>query len=282
MSKVDAREDEHDNSAELAAVADELEAEGLDVEELRALQEEIEIIEQPPGFFRRMGRRAMAVAKSQWSNFVGELKESQEALSLISAKLAGERELTPDEQDKIRAQLIDLVRVFPAGVIAAANSALPVPGTGVFTPFILTKLGLMPSRWREAHLLDQLRKQQELLRRTGHGTEASKLGAVRDRIVGAAERRDQAAREANILTHWDANKNGVWDPDEREAYRAEVARIAALVRQHASRKRWFIEHEGTVYGPNRISEIELDQAGALLICFDGTTGWVALTDVLEA
>jgi hypothetical protein len=281
MADEEKSNDEHPSSSEIGDIADQLEAEGLNVDELRALQDEMEVIEKPPGFFRRMGRKALGAAKSQWTHFVGELKESQEAMGLISQKLSGDRDLTPEEEDKVKAQLLDLVRVFPAGVIAAANSALPVPGTSVFTPLILSKLGLMPSRWREAHLLDQLQKQQDLLRRTGHGAEASKLGILRDKIEHDAERRDEIAREANVLTHWDANKNGVWDPEEREAYKKEVKKMSKLVSKHAARKRWFMEHEGEVFGPNRISEIDLDHSGSLLICYDGSTGWVALSDVLE-
>ena len=45
-----------------------------------------------------------------------------------------------------------------AGILAAANSTFPVPGTGLLTPWLLQRLGLMPSRWREAHLLLQLFK----------------------------------------------------------------------------------------------------------------------------
>jgi hypothetical protein len=276
-----AKDDELEAATSLGRIADQLEADGVEVGELRQLQSEMEALEKPPGLFKRMSKKAKNVAKQQWGHLVGELQESKEAMNLIALKMKGERELTAEETDKVRGQLLDLVRVFPAGLIAAANSAFPVPGTGVFTPWILARLGLMPSRWREAHLLSQLQQQQEVLRRTGHAAEASRLGVLRDRLEHEAEQRDAIQREARLLTHWDANNNGVWDPEERAEYAKECEQIRKKVEQHAARKIWFFEHEGSVFGPVRMSELDLSTAGALLVCFEGKTGWVGLSDVLD-
>jgi hypothetical protein len=268
-------------AARLAEIADELEAAGVDVEHLRALGHQVEAIEVPPGLFGKLSHKARQAAAKQWRNFVGELQESREAMALITARLSGERELAPDEVDKIRAQMLDLVRVFPAGLIAAANSAFPVPGTGLFTPWILSRLGLMPSRWREAHVLEELRRQQELLRRTGHAAAATELEQLRENLEHEADQRAIASRDARVLTHWDANANGVWDPEERAAYADEVTKIRAAISKFAARKRWFLEYEGEVFGPTRLSSVDLDVAGSMLVCFDGKTGWVALDDVLD-
>ena len=52
----------HDNVWVLSTIADELEAEGLDVHELRDLTEELSVIEKPPGLFRRVTKRARNLA----------------------------------------------------------------------------------------------------------------------------------------------------------------------------------------------------------------------------
>lgn len=273
---------EHDDAAALRDIANQLEAEGLEVDELRGLSEELDAIEKPPGLLRRMTSRARDVARQQWAHVVGELQESREAVALIGARVRGERELSDEERAKVREQLLDLVRVVPAGLIAAANTALPFPGTSVLTPWLLVRLGLMPSRWREAHLLTQLRQQRELMERTGHPEQAARIGEILEHLEDEADERDKIHRDGALLTHWDKNGNGVWDEDERLAYRHEVDRMRNFVHLHASRKRWFFEHEGEVYGAARLSELEdLDEAAkSLLVCFDGRTGWVALEHVL--
>ncbi|PRQ04542.1 hypothetical protein ENSA5_06660 [Enhygromyxa salina] len=277
----DGADAEHDDTWALGQIADELEAQGLEVDQLRDLTEELAIIERPPGLFRRVTKRARAVAVEQWSHFVGELEESREAMALIRAR--GERELSDEERAKVREQIMDLVRLFPAGLIAAVNTALPVPGTSVFTPWLLVKLGLMPSRWRESHLLDQLRKQKDLLLRTGHAAQAERIGEILLHLETEAEQRELIQRETRLLTHWDENRNGLWDEAELEAYGREVEAVRELVVTHAARKQWFFEHEGEVYGAARLSELDdLEEAAkSLLVCFDGKTGWVALEHVLS-
>jgi hypothetical protein len=274
-------EQEHDGAWVLTQIADELEAEGLEVEELRDLTEELEIIERPPGLFHRVTKRARAVAVEQWSHFVGELQESREAMALL--RVRNERALSDEERAIVREQVLDLVRLFPAGLIAAVNSALPVPGTSVFTPWLLVKLGLMPSRWRESHLLDQLRKHQAMLQRTGHAAQAERIGEILLQLETEADERELIQRETRLLTHWDENRNGLWDESELEAYGREVDKVRAFVVAHAARKRWFFEHEGEVYGAARLSDLDNleEAANSLLICFDGQTGWVALGHVLD-
>ena len=275
--------DELDNAQLLEQIANELEAEGLEVEQLRDLTEELAVNSQPPGLLRRVTQRARDVAAKQWSHFVGELEESREAVTLIRERARGERELSDEEREQIREQMMDLVRLFPAGLIAAVNTALPVPGTSVFTPWLLVKLGLMPSRWRESHLLDQLRKQKDLLMRTGHAAQAERIGEILMQLETEAEQRELIQRETQLLTHWDENRNGLWDESELEAYGREVDKVRELIATHAARKQWFFELEGEVFGAARLSELgDLDAAAkSLLVCFDGKTGWVALEHVLD-
>ena len=280
------KDPERDDAGVLAQIADELEAEGFEVEGLRDLTEELTLIERPPGLLRRVTKRARDVAAKQWSHLVGELEESREAVTLLRARVRGERELTEEERAVVREQMMDLVRLFPASVIAAFNTSLPIPWTSVFTPWLLVKLGLMPSRWREAHLLDQLRKQMETLERTGHAAQAKRIGEILLHMETEAEEREEIKRETRLLTHWDENRNGLWDEDELEAYGREVERVRELMLTQAAHKRWFFELEGEVFGAARLTELgDFDQADqatkSMLVCYDGKTGWVALEHVLE-
>lgn len=270
----------------LSSLADELDATGYDAQVLRELQYELDALERPPGLLTRMSKAARAGAARHWANFVGELGESREALVLISRRMQG-GPLSPEDADKIRAQMVDLVKIFPAGLIAAANSALPVPGTGLFTPWILCRLGLMPSRWREAHLVDQLRRQRARLLADGRVAQAQVLADIEGELELEADERAHIAEGARLLTHWDANRNGAWDPDERVAYRRELERLRCVVRRHAQRKRWFLDADGEIYGALRLSELLEDpdlgdhlHDDELLVCYDGKTGWVALPDLM--
>jgi hypothetical protein len=270
----------------LSILADELDATGYDAHELRGLQDELDALERPPGLLTRMSQAAHHAAARHWRHFVDELGESKEAMGLIVARIQGGR-LSPEDADKIRAQLVDLVKIFPAGLIAAANSAFPLPGTGLFTPWILCRLGLMPSRWREAHLLETLRRQRKRLLAQGRVAQAHVLEELEHEIEREAEMREHVARDTRLLSHWDANGNGTWDPSERLAYRRALERVRVLARRHATKKRWFLEMEGEIYGALRLSELfddgevrsHLDDDD-MLVCYDGKTGWVAMPHLL--
>jgi hypothetical protein len=270
----------------LAEVADRLAAEQYDAREILDLQLELDALDRPPSLFTRMTVAAKQAAANHWRNFVAELGESREAMAIIIARARG-REISPEDADKVRAQMLDLVRVFPAGLIAAANSAFPIPGTGIFTPWILHRLGLMPSRWRESHLLERLRTQRDLLRSAGHAREAQALDELRVRLEQECDLRDRASKDAALLTHWDANRNGRWDPDEIHRYRTELAGLRERAKRFATRRHWFLDMDGEIYGALRLSELVEDpevhdhlEDENLLVCHDGRTGWVALPDLL--
>lgn len=275
-----------DGAQRLHDLADRLEAEGYEVQQLRVLEQEFEALERPPGLWSRMTDSARSSAARHWSALVGELIESKEAMAIIMTRLKG-RNISPEEREKVRAQLVDLMKMFPAGLIAAANSALPVPGTGLFTPWILARLGLMPSRWRETYLLEQLRRERDRLEASGRHQCAVELDVLRQAIEDDASARETIGNSARLLTRWDANDNGVWDPDEREAYRAELQRMRRRAQRFATRKQWYLDVEGEIYGALRLTELLEDEEvrahledEELLVCFDGKTGWIALPHLL--
>lgn len=273
-----------DHSKFLAELADKLEAGGYEhdeAEELRELQDELDALDQPPGLVRKVSDQARFTAKRQWGLFVGELQESKEAMGLIATKVKGERDLTQVERDKVRAQIGDMMKMVPAGLIAAVNTALPVPFTSFFTPWLLLKMGLMPSRWREAHLIDRLRRQRDRLRSTGHLDEASQVESLLEQLEHEADEREEICKSAALLTHWDKNENGIWDDEEKAAYRAELEKLRHLARRSKARKRWFLDHDGEVFGAVRLTEVnETSGTENLLVCYDGKTGWVALTHLM--
>jgi len=266
----------------LEEIAQRLEAEGHDAGHLHELQEELDCLEQPPGFFARMSKKATDTARQQWAHIMGELQESAEAMTLVRRAIASDEKLSGAEADKVKEQMLDLIRVFPASLIAAANAALPVPGTSMVTPWLLNRLGVMPSRWREAHILDQLEQEIARLKSEGLEDEAKALDEIVHDIEAEADARDQVAREAAVLTYWDANKNGLWDEEERNAYQVATSTVAQQVREHSNRKSWFLLHEESVIGPVRLSSLKKQETSPeMLVCWEGKSGWVALQDVLE-
>jgi hypothetical protein len=266
---------------QLQVVTKELARTGYDVRELEAVTRELRSLERPPGLAARMSRRLKDMAAAQWRNLVGELEESREAFALLTSAMKGKK-LTPEERDMIRAQMLDLVRLFPAGLIAAANSAFPIPGTGLLTPWILRKMGLLPSRWREAHVLTELRKEANKLRKAGNLQAAERLLQIEQDVEREAAERERVARDTELLTHWDENRNGQWDPPERKQYEAELARLKDELSTSATRRRWFFSYQGEVFGPLRLGDLEKRGApsASLLCCYDGKSGWVAVSDLL--
>lgn len=87
---------------------------------------------------------------------------------------------------------------------------------------------------------------------------------------------DSRNQMCNLLQIWDDNKNGIWDPEEIEAYNNEVC----LVHQHLEfdkpKRQWYILQDGFVFGPTSLPEsFENTEA---LISFGGQTRWVRLKD----
>ena len=271
------------SSHALDELANELEAQGLadDAQTLREVQDELEGLEKPPGLFRRMTGGIRKTASEQWGHVVGELQESKETWALIRQRMATGEPLSPADSDKVKAQVADCFRVVPAGLLAACNSVFPIPGTGILTPWLLKQLGLLPSRWREAHALNQLEAEHEHLLGLGRADSAERVHGLIDKLEAEIDAREAAEASGALLTHWDANNNGIWDGDEREAYDQAVLDLRVMMSSRHSAKRWFLQLNAHVFGPVRLSELgELEPEGPLLVCFDGKSGWIAYRDLM--
>ena len=265
----------------IESIAEELEQAGHDPGMLHDLQEELDCLETPPGFWSRITKSAREAAARNWAFILGELNESKEAAGILGRVMTASDKVSEEETDKLKSQILDLIRCVPAGILAAVNAALPVPCTSLATPWLLHRLGIMPSHWREAHLLDSLQTEVNRLRSEGCEEQAAALEEIREGIEHDAEERDRVEREARLLTHWDTNRNGVWDDEERAAYGAAVEVLSRRVEREQGRRVWYLLHEGGVFGPVRLSNfLQEERAPDLLVCWEGQSGWVALNDVV--
>ena len=268
-------------SGRIADLVRDLSARGLDVGELASLQEQLDAVEHPPGWFARMRSGFREFADRQWRNVWGELQESADVAAILRRAMSGET-VSAIERDKVRSQILDLLRVAPAGFVALAVEAIPVPGTSAVTPWLLTKLGLMPSRWREAHLLHRLQKESARLRAADFGAEADEVDLLAATITRECDEREELALDAALLSWWDADKDGQWDPEERIAYDAAVGVLRTAVKLHGHTRRWYLCDRKHVFGPLRLSELgESPTGGHLMVRFDVVEGWVSLADVLD-
>lgn len=268
---------------DLRSLIADLRRRGLDAraDAVDELDRAVDALERPPGIVGRVTAAARREAARQWRLALEEWGESREALRLMRERLSGRR-LAPEEAEAVRAQALDLLRTVPAGVLTAASALVPVPGFMLLTPWMLRRLGLLPSRWREEALLARLRDEARALREGGEEEGAAQLESLAGEIADRRELRDELDRHAALRTHWDLDGDGVVSPDERAAYDGEVARLVEALVEVGPARRWFLQLDGEVIGPVRWGELsDADPDLPLLVCLDGRSGWVWLADLRE-
>lgn len=260
----------------LHALIAQLQASGVEVGSLPALQVELDALEEPPGLVRGISQRALAFARTQWARVLAELGETREAGALLQRRLRGES-LSPQDEARLRAQVADLVRLVPASVVCVAIEAVPIPGSSIVTPWVLDRLGLMPSQWREAHLLAALRVEALRLRQSRQDTAAARVEALCRTLTVEAELRARRQLQADLHILWDDDGSGHWDEAETAAYDRAVAAMRGRLDEEGWSRCWFLWHRGRVFGPVRALELQ-DQPAAegLLITHDREEGWVVL------
>ena len=248
----------------------ELRAEGVEVGGLEVLDEELRAVEGP-GVFERL----QAFAETQWDRALGELDESAELLGLITQAAGGEG-LDHEERARVEEQLRDVVRMVPATALTVGLKA--IPGGTLVTPWVLRKLGLLPSRWREAHVLAALRDQAETLR-AEHPVAAQRIDVLRAQLTEESEHR--AVLQAELQAHWDADRDGLWDPEETAAYEQALRELQARRRKDGWSRGWYLACEDRLFGPTRLEELVDAELPPVLVSWEGEA-WVRLTDLLEA
>jgi hypothetical protein len=258
-----------------------LDSHGVDSSRLRAMRDELDELDHPPGFFARLRRTVCDTVRRNWSHVVGEMQETAQLVSLVRKALSdGRSSLTAEEKSAARAQLADLFRMAPASAVFLALELFPIPGTAVFTPWVLIRLGLLPSRWREAHVLHGLRTEANELRTSDHPEEAEAVERLVEAVEEGCRRREKAAHDAALLTHWDFDGNGRWDPDELAAYEDALTHIVQAATSRSADKVWILRHSQYVFGPFRLSEVlTVDTDVELLVCLERDTPWVDLRDL---
>ena len=245
-----------------------LKEQGIEIEEMSHLTLAVESTKIP------MHKKAINIFVQNWKRVRGELKESKELIKLINqARKEGKDTLREDERLFIRQQLKDFFRVFPASIIAGANAVLPIPGTSLITPILLKKLNLLPSRWREAHMLKTLQQTHQKLKKQGKTKELALLSQIESELEDQAKQR----QECDLLIVWDANQNGVWDEEEKQAYQEELKKTHAMYQEAKDERSWFILQDGLIFGPTALSTVsdKLD----VLIRFQDKTQWVRYQDM---
>jgi hypothetical protein len=239
----------------------------------------VDALERPPGIVGRVTARARDEAARQWRLAVDEWGESREALRLLRERLGGRR-LAPEEADAVRHQAFDFLRSVPAGVLTAASALVPLPGFMLLTPWMLSRLGLLPSRWREDAILEQLREEARELRERGEDAGARQVERLAEKVADRRELRDELQRRATVRTYWDLDEDGHVSAEEQAAYDDEVDRLVGAVSEVGPARRWYLMLGDEVIGPVRFGEaLDAVPELPLLLCLDGQSGWVRLGDV---
>ena len=71
-------------------------------------------------------------------------RDQRAAGTLESARSEWRKAGRPQERKQAQEQMLDIMKMVPAGMIATASALSPLPMTLVFTPVVLRKLGLLP------------------------------------------------------------------------------------------------------------------------------------------
>lgn len=247
-----------------------LKEQGIEIEEMSHLTLAVESTKIP------LHKKAIHIFIQNWKRVRGEVKESKELIALINrARKEGKESLREDERLFIRQQLKDFFRVFPASIIAGANAILPIPGTSFITPYLLKKLNLLPSRWREAHMLKTLQEAHQKLKEEGRTKELTLLSQIETELEEQAQQR----QECDLLVVWDANQNGIWDKEEELAYREELTKTLSIYNTSKEERSWFVLHEGLIFGPTALCAASDTLDG--LIRYQDKTKWVRYQDLLS-
>ena len=249
-----------------------LEAMGLDSAQIATVFDDIEQTKRP--WYQRLWSKGT----SQIQHLRAEARETKR-LAILLRK--GTKNLNPDEQAEVRAQLWDLFKVLPAGLIAGGNAVLPIPGTSMLTPLLLAKAGLLPSRWREARILHQLQLEERRLRELGQETLANQLHEITEQVEQNADLRAHQADD--ILHHWDANGNGIWDEDEIEDYKQACLTTKERLASESHCANWFIQQHDLIFGPTEANNLSACAEHAWIRHYpsdNDATKWVRISDVL--
>ena len=196
-----------------------LESKGLhdEASKLRETQQELNALVRPPGLVSELTENLKDKARRQWELVVGEVQETAELVELINRRVINGEKLTAQERKQAQEQILDIMKMVPAGMIATASALSPLPMTLAFTPVVLKKLGLLPSRWREAHVLETLKEQSARLQELGEAEHAEKIQHLAAEVKAQADAREVTGSTAKLLSYWNTNSQGPNDSNSLES-----------------------------------------------------------------
>ena len=262
-----------------------MESKGLHAEasKLRETQQELEALVRPPGLVTELTENLKDRARRQWELIVGEVQETAELVELINRRIVSGEKLTREERKQAQEQILDIMKMVPAGMIATASALSPLPMTLAFTPVLLRKLGLLPSRWREAHVLQTLKEQSSRLQELGQKEQAEQLDHLAEEVKAQAQAREVTGSTAQLLSYWAQNPEEPISNEDRNAYYFTVETLRTLRASETERRSWYFQIGDEIFGPLPLSEVEKHQPdnNAILVCHERMLKWVRLTDIAQ-
>ena len=259
-----------------------LESKGLHDEavQLRETQKELNALVRPPGLVSELTDNLKERARRQWELIVGEVQETAELVELVNRRVLNGEKLTHQERKQAQEQILDIMKMVPAGMIATASALSPLPMTLAFTPMVLRKLGLLPSRWREAHVLQTLKDQSSRLHELGADEQARELDGLAAEVKAQAQARDVTGSTARLLSYWTSAPDGLRAQD-RYAYDFTVENMRTLRTSEAGRRVWYFQIDDEIFGPLPLQEVEKHQSDndSILVCHERMLKWVKLVDI---
>ena len=222
-------------------------------------------------------------AQKQWQLIVGEAQETAELVELINKRLLSGEKLSDEEEQQARAQVLDLMKMVPAGLITTMSALSPIPMTLALTPVVLRKLGLLPSRWKEAHVLETLRQQAKHLEKLGQQSEASQISSLISEVESQADAREASQSDAKLLAYWNSTGHDSLSEQDLNAYHFVVQTLKILKQSEANQRVWYLQNQDRILGPIRLDQVSEQTAmsTAHLICHERTLKWVKLIDIME-
>lgn len=273
-----------EDQASSQALIQVLEDKGLihEAQRFRETQEELELL-SPNGRVNELTQHLKDRAREQWKLIIGEAQETADLVELINKRILSGERLSRDEQKQARAQVLDLMKLVPAGLIATMSALSPVPMTLAFTPVVLRKLGLLPSRWREAHVLETLREQAKHLENLGQSREASQISSIITQVEVQADVREANQSDALLLSYWNSEEHGALSEKDLNAYHFVVGTLRILKQSESNQRVWYLQNNDQILGPLRLDEISerTSRNSSYLTCHERTLKWVKLSDIIR-
>jgi len=241
----------------------------------------------------RNGRRLMAMWSRHRENAGAEVGETRQLLDVARRLLVEREEVSPEELEQARLQLLDVLRAVPASAIIAGTFMIPLPGAQpIPPPVLMERLGLLPSSWREETSLTELRDLIVMSREAGLEEVARGLEEILQRLRRHEERKAQLAQYARQNPDWRVFFDDDFDQrlseEELEHLQERIGQAARAAVHAPDDPAWMVFYRGDNghdkrAGPLSFNELRAafpDSRRALVRYGDGEW-WVPLWAVLS-